>query len=109
VGAAVNAPLAIQTVAVENDPPAQADAAATPGRCYLFLIEGREATDALMRVLGPFAVQSAGLTRVTFGMAEGRFAARIEVEGLSQDRADYLSRRLTQIPLIASVSFGWRN
>jgi hypothetical protein len=107
VGAIVNAALAIKAAAPDTYPPAQIEAPMT-GRRHLFLVEGLDAIDALLRVLGPFAVQSGRLAEVSFSVADGRIAVRLEVEGLSQDRAEHLHRRLGQLPLVTSVSLGWR-
>jgi hypothetical protein len=76
---------------------------------YLFLIEGLDTVDALMRVLGPFAVQQARVQAVVLTVADGRFVLRLEAEGLSADRAHHLRRRLAVLPLVTGVSIGWRN
>ena len=103
----MNAVVALQPPVADTYPPAVDEASAT-GRLHLFLIECPEAADALIRLLGPFAVQQARLTAVVVSVAGGRLVARLEVEGLSQDRAQYLCLRLKQLPLTASVSLGWR-
>jgi hypothetical protein len=103
----MNAAVAVKAAADDNYPPPD-PAAVMVGRCHLFIIEGSDTVDALLRVLGPFAVQSARLAEVRFNVAAGRFAARVEVEGLSEDRAEHLRRRLGQLPLVAGVSLGWR-
>jgi len=93
---------------VDTYPPDGLTAGDGPSR-YLFLIEGLDAIDTLMRVLGPFAVQQARLQAVLFTVADGRFALRLEAEGLSADRAHHLRRRLAVLPLVTGVSLGWRN
>jgi hypothetical protein len=95
MGAPVNAVVAATAVVV------------AAGR-HVFLVEGLDAVDALLRVLGPFAVQSARLAEVRFEVENGRIAVRVEAEGLSQDRADCLRRRLQQLPVVTAVSLGWR-
>lgn len=89
-------------------PPARSMADEGPSR-YLFLIEGLDTADTLLRVLGPFAVQQARVQAVDFTVADGRFALRLEAEGLGPDRAHHLCRRLATLPLVTSVSIGWRN
>lgn len=77
-------------------------------RRHLFVVEGQDAADALLRVLGVVAVQQARLAGATFDVAAGRMVARMEVEGLSQDRAEHLRHRLAQLPAVTGVSLGWR-
>ncbi len=92
----------------DNYPPPLVDAPMA-GRRHLFLIEGLDAADALLRVLGPIAVQSGRLAEVSVSVVEGRITVRLEVEGLSADRAEHLRRRLGQLPLVTGVSLGWRS
>lgn len=103
----MNAATPVKSAASDNYPPPLVD---TPmaGRRHLFLIEGLDAADALLRVLGPFAVQSGRLAEVSFSVVEGRITVRLEVEGLNPDRAEHLRRRLGQLPLVTGVSLGWR-
>lgn len=79
-----------------------------PGRRLVFLIEGAEADDALMRVLGTCSVQQVRLTDLRFAAEGGRMSMRLEVEAFDEQRAEHLRRRLGQIPAISSVSLGWR-
>ena len=81
---------------------------AAPADRYVFLIEGLDLGDALLRVLGVISVQQARVRDLSFDCADGRFQARLEVEGLEMRRAEHLSHRLAQLPLVSSVSFGWR-
>lgn len=74
----------------------------------LFLIEGVAECDALARLLAPFAVQQARLAEVQYNESESRFSVRLEVEGLSLQRAETLGARLRQFPIVGSVSLGWR-
>lgn len=103
----MNAVVALQPPLADNYPPAAAEAPVA-GRRHLYLIECPDAADALVRVLGLFAVQQARLTTLAAHAADGRLAARIEVEGLTPDRAQHLCLRLKQLPLVTSVSLGWR-
>jgi len=82
--------------------------AAAPADQQLFLVEARNGADALLRVLGCFAVQQAELVE-THSQIEGeRLSMRIVVQGLSPSRVDQLRRRIGELPLAASVSVGWR-
>jgi len=74
----------------------------------LYLIEGVDVVDALVRVLGLFAVQQARLSNVEFTAHEGRMTLKLEAEELDVDRADYLHRKLQLLPLVTSVAMGWR-
>jgi hypothetical protein len=107
VGAGVNAAVALHPPVADNYPPAVGEDAGV-GRRHLFLIECPDAADALVRLLGPFAVQQARLVTVAASIADGRLVARIEVEGMSPDRAQNLSLRLKQLPAVTGVSLGWR-
>lgn len=89
-------------------PPDTLMAGASPCR-YLFLVEGLDEVDALLRVLGPFGVQQAQVRAVEYTVIDGHFALRMEAEGLGPDRAQHLCRKLQLIPLVTSVSIGWRN
>ena len=103
MGAAVSALFAAtaeRADAVQGDEP--------PKRRRLFLIEGVAGCDALARLLAPFAVQQARLTEVRYSESEGRFSVRLEVEGLSLQRAETLGDRLRQFPIVGSLSLGWR-
>ncbi len=82
------------------------DPDADAGR-YLLLIEGVDPGDALLRVLGLIAVQQARVTALTFDRRGHGFRAKLEVENLGVQRAEHLSRRLAQLPVVESVSFGW--
>lgn len=75
---------------------------------HLFILEARNDDDALLRVLGCFAVQQARLVD-TRAVANGpRLSMRIIAQGLSPNRAERLRRRLCELPLSAQVSVGWR-
>ena len=85
------------------------EAAPAPAGRHLFLIEGIGDADALLRLLGPFAVQSSRLIEVSFAERNGRFTARLEAEGLSLERAEHVRQRLGQLPVVEGVSLGWRD
>jgi hypothetical protein len=75
---------------------------------HLFILEARNDDDALLRVLGCFAVQQARLVE-TRAVADGPLLSmRIIAQGLSANRAERLRRRLCELPLAARVSVGWR-
>jgi len=74
---------------------------------HLFILEARNDDDALLRVLGCFAVQQARLVE-TRAVAEGpMLSMRIIAQGLSAGRAERLRQRLCELPLAAQVSVGW--
>ena len=75
---------------------------------HLFILEARNDDDALLRVLGCFAVQQARLVE-TRAVADGPLLSmRIVAQGLSASRAERLRQRLCELPLAAQVSVGWR-
>lgn len=74
------------------------------GDRYVLLIEGLDAADALLRVLGVVSVQQARVTELSFDCAEGRFRTRLEIEGVEAQRAQHLRHRLAQLPLVKDVS-----
>jgi len=76
-------------------------------RRYVFLVEGPDEVDLLVRILTPFAVAGAKLVAVEFSAADNRAIARLETEGLSQERAEHLCRRLGCAPAFTRVGFGW--
>ncbi len=86
---------------------------ATPARAparRLFLIESVAAGDALLRILEPFALQQAMLSSVAYDAAAvGVATIRVEAEGLTDERAETLRRRLQKLPLVASVALGWQS
>ena len=74
---------------------------------HLFILETRNEDDALLRVLGCFAVQQARLLE-TRAVADGAMLSmRIVARGLSPNRAELLRHRLCELPLSAQVSVGW--
>ncbi len=74
---------------------------------YLFLVEGLDPGDALVRVLGVIGVQQAQVQELSFRRSGGRFEAKLQIAGLGVQRAEHLSRRLAQLPVVTGVSFGW--
>ena len=74
----------------------------------LFLVEARNGADALLRVLGCFAVQQAEMVETGSRVDGERLSMRIVVRGLSPARVDLLRKRIGELPLAASVSVGWR-
>ncbi len=88
-------------------PPADRPAEPGAGGRYLFLVDGIDSGDALLRVLGMVSVQQAGLMQVSFSCSHNEFSAKLEIEGLGVQRAEHLKRRLAQLPFVRSVSHGW--
>jgi hypothetical protein len=74
----------------------------------LFLIESAAASDALIRILEPFALQQASLAAVALDAAAGGVRVRVEADGLTDVRAETLRHRLAKLPLVTSVALGWR-
>jgi hypothetical protein len=79
---------------------------ASPGR-HIFLIEMDAAPDALLRALGPFALQGASVTRLELTTCDGRMALRVEATGVCADTAARLSHRLGALPSVRGVGLGW--
>lgn len=72
-------------------------------RRHVFLIEGPNEVDLLVRILTPFAIAGAKLAIVEFNVADDRAIARLQVDGLSQERAENLCSK----PGYAPVFMGW--
>lgn len=79
---------------------------ATPTR-WRFLIDAHAASDALVRVLTPFAVVDADLVDVAVSRDGCGMAIRVEAEGLDTRRAETLLRRLEALPVVDRVGLGW--
>jgi hypothetical protein len=94
---------AMSAAASAGAPPAARGAAR-----HVFVVEVGEAPDALLRVLGVFAVQGTRVAALSFGGTGSRSTARLEVDGLDAQRAEHVRRRLSQLPAVANVAFGWR-
>lgn len=77
------------------------------GGRHLFLIEMEAAPDAVMRVLGPFALHEAELTTLALTRGEGRLDLRVEAVGFGFELADRLGRKLRALPVVRGVSLGW--
>jgi len=75
----------------------------------LFIVDAPDSDDALMRVLGCFAVQQARLVDTRAVVDGARLSMRIVAQGLSAARVDQLRRRISELPLAATVSVGWRS
>lgn len=73
-----------------------------------FLITAQAQTDILMRVLAPFAVQSARIVAAELAERGERVTLRIEVAGLCPTRADTLCERLRGMPAVIEVGQLWR-
>jgi hypothetical protein len=77
-------------------------------RLTIFIVEVTGAKDALARILCPFAVLQADLAHVELRRTADGATIRQEVEGLDDQRAQVLARRLGQSPTVLGVSLGWR-
>ena len=75
----------------------------------LFIVEAPNSDDALMRVLGCFAVQQARLVDTRAVVDGARLSMHIVAQGLSPRRVELLRRRISELPLAATVSVGWRS
>lgn len=73
-----------------------------------FLVRAQAAEDALLRVLGPFAVQGARILSLQAEQAGDAMSIRIEAGGVSLDLANQLVERLRGMPLVTQVGVGWR-
>lgn len=79
---------------------------ANDGR-VIFLVEVLGVTDALARVLCPFAVLQVELAFVELRRTDRGASIRLEVEGLDVHLAQLLARRLEQAPTVLRVGLGW--
>ena len=73
----------------------------------LFLIEMEGGADALLRVLGPFAVQGATVTGLDLRTSPGGVELRIEAGGLGEQPALQLGAKLRGLPVVRTVGLGW--
>ncbi len=81
-----------------------------PGdRQRLFLIETGREGDALIRILGPFAAQSARITDIRLDSQDARQTILIEASGVSDERADLIARQLEALISVRSIGLGWRS
>ena len=74
---------------------------------FVFQIVAAHDCDALMRVLGPFALVAATLRSAQLTRGEDHVSIRIETEGLDARRAQTILHRLENMPLVRGVGFGW--
>lgn len=68
-----------------------------------FHVEADPDLDALLRILGPFAVQGATPADIRHAQNEEAAWSVIEVIGLDPERAELLRLRLSQVPSIRTV------
>lgn len=73
-----------------------------------FFVEAEACADALLRILGPFAVQGASVHEMEAGERAGRLSVRLEVAGLTLARAEHLAERLRGLAMVRGVALGWR-
>ncbi len=74
---------------------------------FVFQIVAAHESDALLRVLGPFALVAATLRSAQLTRGEDHVSIRIETEGLDAQRAQTILRRLENMPVVRGVGFGW--
>jgi len=60
-----------------------------------------------VRILTPFAIAGAKLAAVEFNAVDDREIARLQVDGLSQEKAEHLRNKLAYAPAFTHVGFGW--
>ena len=87
--------------------PPRPDIGPEPAGRYVFLLEGIESGDALLRLLGVVCVQQAQVLELRFHRSGERFDAKLDIAGLGVQRAEHLSRRLAGLAIVKDVSFGW--
>lgn len=80
----------------------------TPDNRRIFLIEARDASDVLQRVLAPFAVQGVRIAAADLTERGGKVAIRVEVADMTAVRADTLVQRLRGMPVVLGVGMVWR-
>ncbi len=74
---------------------------------FVFQIVAAGETDALLRVLGPFALVAATLRSAELTRRDDHVAIRIEAEGLDTQRAQTILHRLQNMSVVRGVGFGW--
>ncbi|WP_304190306.1 hypothetical protein [Phenylobacterium aquaticum] len=74
---------------------------------HVFLVEMDAGPDALLRVLGPFALLGARVTGLDLTDRDSRLDLRIEARGLATPLADHLGRKLRALPSVRAVGQGW--
>jgi hypothetical protein len=73
------------------------------GPRYRFVIEVDPIPDALLRILGPFAVRDAMLVTVRHDGTGTDARTELEAVGLSSALAELIGLRLAQMPCVRSV------
>ena len=79
-----------------------------PGPRWCFVVDADPCADALLRVLGPFAVQGAAIAEAVLTRSGDGLAIRIEAEDLAPERAETLLRKLQGLRVVRRVGLGWR-
>ncbi len=74
---------------------------------HVFLVEMDAEPDALVRVLGPFALHAARVTGLDLTCTDGRLALRIEAAGVPAELAGRLRVKLQTLPIVRAVGLGW--
>jgi len=78
-------------------------------RRHCFVIEAADLPDTLVRVLTLFAVQPASLATVEMARRERGCWIRVEADGLDDQRAETVVRRLGGLAIVRTVGLGWRD
>jgi acetolactate synthase regulatory subunit len=71
---------------------------------HRFVVEVDPIPDALVRVLGPFAVQQVTVAAVRYEQTDCGGFAVLEILGLDPDKAGLLERRLEQLSFVRNVT-----
>ena len=74
---------------------------------FVFQIVAARDSDAMLRVLGPFALVAATLHSAQLTRGDDHVSIRIETEGLNTQSAQTIVRRLENMPIVRGVGFGW--
>jgi len=98
---------AMTKVACEREQSAGLSCGRPSPRRYVFLVEGLNEADLLVRILTPFAVAGAKLAALEFNAGDDRAIARLRVDGLSQEKAEHIRNKLECAPAFTRVGFGW--
>ena len=81
-------------------------------RRRLFLIKADDGTDRLIRLLGPFAAQSARITEIRLegpGQPGEGQSILIEAIGVCEERAALIAGQLGALPWVSAIGLGWKS
>ncbi|MDR3507725.1 MAG: hypothetical protein P4L64_07505 [Caulobacteraceae bacterium] len=75
-----------------------------------FLIEIQDEAEAVLRVLGAFALGGARLTGLDLRpQADNGLRLQVTAANLDEPRSASIAQRLGALPIVRAVSFGWRS